>query len=122
MSKQSYLSNVIDNKDKFNNRQVIMADEARYLFVKLGIPGYDNFIKTLNNNDIRHSKVIVNGTKGAVNIWKGSITIKREGYEEETSKNQKYSKNRAAKINNRYPLNSFFGSKLHYNSTYTLHE
>ena len=64
-----------------------MADEARDLFVKLGTPGYDNFIKTLNNNDIRHSKVIVNDTKGAVNIWKGSITIKREGYEEETSEN-----------------------------------
>ena len=87
MSKQSYLSTVIENKAKFSNIQVIMADEARYLFIKLGIPGCDDFIKTLNNNDIRHSKVIVNDTKGAVNIWKGSITIKREGYEEETSEN-----------------------------------
>ena len=42
MSKQSYLSTVIDNKTKFSNIQVIMADETRDLFVKLGMPSYDN--------------------------------------------------------------------------------
>ena len=69
MSKQSYLSNVIDNKDKFNNRQVIMADEARDLFVKLGMSGYDNSVKTLDNNDIRNSKVTVDDAKRVVFIY-----------------------------------------------------
>ena len=46
MNKQSYSCTIIDNKAKFSNRQVIIVDEARDLFVKLGIPGYDNFIKT----------------------------------------------------------------------------
>ena len=46
-----------------------MADEARDLYVKLGIPGYDNFIKTLTNNDIMNSKVTVDDTKRAVYIY-----------------------------------------------------
>ena len=56
MSKQSYLCTVIENKAKFSNRHVIMADESRYLFVNLGMPSYDNFIKTLTNHDIRKFK------------------------------------------------------------------
>ena len=46
-----------------------MADEARDLYVKLGIPGYDNFIKTLTNNDIMNSKVTVDDAKRAVYIY-----------------------------------------------------
>ena len=40
-----------------------MADEARHLYVKLGMRGYDHFIKTLTNNDIRNSKVTVDDAK-----------------------------------------------------------
>ena len=45
-----------------------MADEARDLFVQLGMPGYDDFIKTLNNNDIRNSKVTVYDARRTVFI------------------------------------------------------
>ena len=75
MSKQSYLSTVIDNKAKFSNIQVIMADEARYLFIKLGIPGCDDFIKTLNNNDIRNSKVTVDDAKSVVFIYGREVSL-----------------------------------------------
>ena len=63
MRKQSYLSTVIDNKAKFSKQQVVMADDARDLYVKLGMRGYDHFIKTLTNNDIRNSKVTVDDAK-----------------------------------------------------------
>ena len=46
-----------------------MADEARDLYVKLGIPGYDNFIKKLTNNDTMNSKVTVDDAKRAVYIY-----------------------------------------------------
>ena len=60
----SHISTVIDNKAKFSKQQVVMADEARDLYVKLGMRGYDHFIKTLTNNDIRNSKVTVDDAKG----------------------------------------------------------
>ena len=69
MSKQSYLCTVIENKAKFSNRHVIMADESRYLFVNLGMPSYDNFIKTLTNNDIRNLKGTVDDAKRVVFIY-----------------------------------------------------
>ena len=46
-----------------------MADEARDLYVKLGMRGYDHFIRTLTNNDIKSSKVTVYDTKRLVFIY-----------------------------------------------------
>ena len=67
--KQSYLSTVLENKVKFSKKQVIMADEARDLYIKLGMPGYDIFIKTITNNDIRNSKVTVDYAKRVVYMY-----------------------------------------------------
>ena len=65
----SHISTVIDNKAKFSKQQVVMADEARDLYVKLGMRDYDHFIKTLTNNDIRNSKVTVDDAKRVVFIY-----------------------------------------------------
>ena len=51
----------------------------------------------------------------------GSIIIERKGYQEETGEYQQYSKNRAPKIDNRLPLNSIFGRRLHDNTRHTFH-
>ena len=75
MQKQSYLSTVIENKAKFSNIQVIMADEARDLYIKLGIRGYDKFIMTSTNNDIRNSKVTVYDAKRVVFIYGREVSF-----------------------------------------------
>ena len=51
-----------------------MADEARDLYVKLGMRDYDHFIKILTNNNIRNSKVTVDDAMRAVFIYGREIS------------------------------------------------
>ena len=46
-----------------------MADEARYLYIKLGMRGYEKIFKILTSDDVINSKVTIDDAKRLLYIY-----------------------------------------------------
>ena len=46
-----------------------MTDEARYLYIKLGMRGYEKIFKILTSDDVINSKVTIDDAEIIVHLW-----------------------------------------------------
>ena len=84
VSPYSFLTLVEANKENFTRREIKGADDARKLYINLGLPGYKSFFKALESNAIRDCPITVDDAKRYLHIYgpevaklKGSTTRKK---------------------------------------------
>ena len=65
ISSYSFLGLVSENKSSFTRRELKRIDEARNLFIILGMPGYPKFFKDLENKRIRDCEITLDDAKDA---------------------------------------------------------
>ena len=57
------------NKSLFTNREIRAADQARYLYRRLGFPWYKRCIKAVKNNSINNCTVTIDDIKRSLHIY-----------------------------------------------------
>ena len=69
LEKYSFLNLISDNKLYFSKREVDRAEEARKLYLHCNMPGQKRFMKLVEKNYFRDSRVTVEDVKRAVAIY-----------------------------------------------------
>ena len=84
ISSYSFPSLVSENKRNFTRRELRRIDDARKLYINMGMPGYQKFFSDLENNRIRDCELSIDDTKRCLNVYgkeiaklKGSKTRKK---------------------------------------------
>ena len=84
ISSYSFLSLVSENKSNFTRRELKRIDDAKKLYINMGMPGYKKFFSDLENNRIRDCELSVDDAKRCLNVYgkeiaklKGSKTRKK---------------------------------------------
>ena len=69
ISSYSFLSLVSENKSNFTRIELKRIDNAKKLYINLGMPGYPKFFKDLEKNRIRDCNLTVDDAKRCLNVY-----------------------------------------------------